>query len=386
MLISPDGAAVLKLSATGQLTINDTATGQVKMLVGPFSSCKGPFTLQLLGNGLLALVDKSRAIVWSSTSACLGSSTCYSYQLRGDGQLVVTDGFAQPVWLSGDGWSSSTASAHGWLHQITSGAQVRISCIYAAPTQLGSKLVSMSQRYQLQLAQPLAALQVYDTANQTQLWSPAVSSSPGTTPKQLCISTNGVLTLIGSGLASMWSSGAPALLFGPYTAMVTDDGCLEVLDGSCNSIYTSHTQSRKLPRAVRTPANINGRFPVLNTVATDSSSTGGGGTTSKPVNATRQLLQQPPPKQLAVRPSRQLPPPPIVQLQHGFRKAAPPPKPSQVRPAASIKSAKACTLGQLGICGGITMCAVDNPCTSAGCCMPGLACRRSNRYTWRCMP
>jgi hypothetical protein len=259
MLASPEGAAMLTLAANGQLTITGTATGQVTTAAGPFSGCKAPFALKLLPNGLLAIVDKAGTVVWSSTSACIGSNTssCYSYQLQDDGQLVVLDGAMQPAWSTGDGWSSSTASSQGWLHQLASGGLPRVSCIHAAPTLLASRVVSMSRRYELLLAQPTAPLQLLDSSTQATLWSPAVSSS-GAALRRLCIGTSGVLSLLGDGAAALWSSGGAAATPGPYTALVTEDGCLEVLDGSCKVVYTSHSSTGSAQAA---PGGANGRQP-----------------------------------------------------------------------------------------------------------------------------
>jgi hypothetical protein len=318
LLVSADGAAVLKVTPTSQLTISDAATGEIKTSVGPISSCRGPFTLQLLSNGLLALLDKKNMVIWSSTSACLGTNTnCYSCELQSDGRLVVLDGTSQRVWSSGDGWSSSTASALGWLHQLTSGGQPHASCMYAAPTQLASKLISMSKRYELQLAQSQAALQIYDTSTQAALWS-AMDSSLGASPKQLCIGSSGVLALRGTGLAAIWSSGSSSASSGPYTALVTDDGCLEVLDGSCSLVYSSHSSSKQtVLHAARPPARTKGKVPVLGGQAggASSASPASGATTSEPAK----LAQLKPSKQLALGPGGLVRPPPTKKPQHTLK-------------------------------------------------------------------
>ncbi len=73
----------------------------------------------------------------------------------------------------------------------------------------------------------------------------------------------------------------------------------------------------------------------------------------------------------------------------------PPPLPGLLAPAsnasATIMPIAACSagvrrLGEMDVCGGITLCGADAPCTSLGCCSPGLACTRSSEFVWLCTP
>jgi hypothetical protein len=51
-----------------------------------------PYQLVLLPNGLLVLRDKWGQVMWAGGAACSGNTTCYSYALQNDGQLVIRDG------------------------------------------------------------------------------------------------------------------------------------------------------------------------------------------------------------------------------------------------------------------------------------------------------
>jgi hypothetical protein len=79
----------------------------------------------------------------------------------------------------------------------------------------------------------------------------------------------------------------------------------------------------------------------------------------------------------------------------GAGAASMPPPPGLLAPASNasalIMPIAACSagdwrLGEMDVCGGITLCGADAACTSLGCCSPGLACARSSEFVWLCTP
>ena len=69
---------VMTLHQSGLLDIVDRRSGNKLWSVGPFSGCSNPYKLILLANGQLVLQDKSKAVIWSTASACRGNPTCYT--------------------------------------------------------------------------------------------------------------------------------------------------------------------------------------------------------------------------------------------------------------------------------------------------------------------
>jgi hypothetical protein len=199
---------------------------------------------------------------------------------QNDGQLVVRDGDGAPIWSSKDESSSSSAS-EGWMHQITSGGvpKVRqppdgvagpcfahcpgaapdnaliapchprptlgmphsqVSCIFSGPSPSPAvNLASPSGDFSLRILRQGAMLQLQDASGAT-VWEPK-GAKAGSPPAQLCISTAGRLELKGSGgSSSLWvSSYSVAGKAGPFTAYISDTGCLEVVDRQCNLLYSS---------------------------------------------------------------------------------------------------------------------------------------------------
>jgi hypothetical protein len=122
---------------------------------------------------------------------------------------------------------------------------LQVSCISSGPSPAAVALRSPSSNYALQVSQQDAALRLVN-ASGSPIWAPqgALAGSP---PAQLCITSAGQLKLTGAGSSSLWSSSyanGPASS-GPFTAFVTDDGCLEVVDGRCSPLYSSHSSGGK---------------------------------------------------------------------------------------------------------------------------------------------
>lgn len=412
-LASPNEAYVLALSRKGQLTITERDTGRVLLNSGNFSAgCASPFQLVLQPNGLLLLTDRRGLIVWASGSACAGNSSCYSYALQNDGQLVIRDGDGTQVWSSS---TADTAAGQGQLGQIVSGGRPGVSCIHSGPLPAASHLLSTSQQYKLVVEQQGARLQLLDSATTTQLWTPAGAFAGGT-PAKLCISSQGILDLSWGGAQQLWSSGpAGPASAGPYVALVSTDGCLEIFNGTCRKVWSSHNQGSRRQRApppqLQSTTAGNPSLPrkqrasrppsVINTQAG-----------SKPAPPAAGGARHPG-AQTFPSPSSRLPPLPSAQLVVVPRRTFPPAKsgPSAVRPTGQVRApavrpvatarvqsavtpgaavkpasdaSAACSLQQGQLCGGITMCGISSPCLHMNCCSGQLACARSSDFVWLC--
>jgi hypothetical protein len=151
------------------------------------------------------LQDKSNTVLWSTTSACRGNPTCYTYAMQNDGQLVVKDGDGAVIWTSAEETGSSSAKNSGWTYSITSNGRPGVSCIHSGPTPNAVYMASQSKAYKLQIAQGNAALSLVG-ADGSMVWGPSGAKS-GSAPARLCITASGVLELSGSGGSSkLWSS------------------------------------------------------------------------------------------------------------------------------------------------------------------------------------
>jgi hypothetical protein len=430
---------VLVISTTGRLTITERATGRVTLDSGTRSNCLPPYKLVLLPNGLLVLQDRRGQGMWAGGAACSGNTSCYSYALQNDGQLAIRDGGGTQMWSSA---SASQAAAAGRLNQIVSGGRPDVSCIHSGPSPVASHLASPSLQYKLLLRQQGAQLQLMDTVANSQSWGPA-GAKQGQAPARLCISSQGSLDLSGLGPAQLWSSGAtrPAAQ-GPYTAVVRDDGCLDVLDGSCGVIWRNHDDASSGRRrvAARPPRHSvtsgSSRPPPPQRQASSGASAAPPGSkmpsskppsskppSSKPPSSPRQAGSKPPLPSAALHsrtppgstpnsgPAARKPPAagrppalPAVQLvQVPQRKQPPPASPAGAAPGVTSSSIgpagagagagatssgpawpAACALQQGQPCGGVAMCGLDVACTHLGCCGPQLFCHRYSDFTWRC--
>lgn len=125
--------------------------------------------------------------------------------------------------------------------------------MYSGPSPDPVKLVTQDKAHSLQVAMAGAKLSLMGPGS-TLLWSP-LNALPGNVPAQLCITSQAELQLNGSapGPASLWSTAfntKPASN-GPYTAEITSEGCLDILDGRCQLVWSSHdgARTRKSPPA-----------------------------------------------------------------------------------------------------------------------------------------
>ncbi len=425
-LASPNEAYVLALSPSGQLTIKERATGRVRLDSGTARHCLPPYKLVLQPNGMLLLTNNHGTVLWASGAACAGNTTCYSYALQNDGQLVVRDGSGQQVWSSS---TADAAAARGQLGQIVSGGVVSASCIHSGPSPAASLLLSTSGLYKLVLQQQGAALQLLDNSSSAQLWSPA-GALPGQAPARLCISGQGSLELAGSRGTLLWSSGpAGPANAAPYVALVAEDGCLKVLDGSCSMRWFNHDSVRghKAPpprRSInagnkRLPPRSPAALPPLQGVTLISGQPrrpAPGRARAQPPGDSASRRTQPPGTARGARPppvrstsslappagsSQARPPPkPAAQLvQVPLRKppsAKPAPKAAAIlaptaRPASaaavggsSPASTRACSMQRDQLCGGLTMCGADTACMHIGCCAAQLTCTRHSEFVWLC--
>ncbi len=296
-----------------------------------------------------------------------------SLHAQNDGQLVVHDGSGATVWSSVAQGGSSSA-AQGWLYQISSGGLGSTRCIESGPSPAAVRLESRSRRYSLRVSQQGAALQLMD-ANGTIVWAPQ-GAQPGSPPARMCMTAAGQLLLSGapSGVA-LWRSSyavgpaSPA----PFVAQVSDVGCLEVLDGRCELLYSSTTQGRAAAtpskpmrsepaarqRTARQPAPVD---PAKRSRASPAPWSAIGYTQGSG-NATQKHTKRLPP---SIKPMRNVTgqAPPLAQQAAG--------------------AAPTCTLPAKAPCGGVELCGTDAHCQRAGCCEAPLACRRTSEFLWLC--
>ena len=208
----------------------------------------------------------------------------------------------------------------------------------------------------------------------------------------------------------------------PYTAYITDDGCLEVVDSTCKLLYsTTLTPGRSGPSvsSKQKPLPIFGfgqKAPPRAQLASNKTtgaprkkpgSSAGfkkaplqvspfADTTTKPSGNTKAATK--PPK-VPTKPSGKTKVPLKPSKVPKVQKASPPAKfkaspakiksssPGQVKAKAipvADTSPRACTLAPGELCGGINHCGLDRDCASRGCCAGVLACRRDNEFSWRC--
>lgn len=373
-LASPNERFVLTLRNTGMLSITERATNATLFSVGPFRGCLAPYRLMSLPNGLLALQDKAGTNLWTTTSACRGTPTCYTYQLLNDGQLVVKDAEGTVTWSSATEGGSSSGQQAGWLYQITSGGQSPVSCLFSGPSPRAAKLVSRDQSMSLQIAQANGALAVRDAIGNV-IWSPT-NALTGRAPAQLCITKAARLNLTSASPPVLWTSTTvlPPDAAAPYTAEVTNDGCLDILDGRCQLVWSSHDFEAKKAGKPPALASKAGRLPPPKPAASASNLSGAAGSPSPRVlpggfgfgsgNGTTAARK---------RPGAKLP------LVKALR---PPPKPAAVTSSSAAK--QTCSLQAEVVCGGISLCGVDSRCVTQGCCSSGLVCLRKSQYTWIC--
>jgi hypothetical protein len=281
--------------------------------------------------------------------------------------------------------ASSTSRVQGWLYQITSQGKPGVNCIFSGPTPAAVSMRSPGQGYSLQISQDQAALSLRGSdgvkvsssrsigcaaANLCtrhvcmlwqhpagrlsptsscrvcrllllQVWAPS-GALPGSAPAQLCITAAGKLQLnsaspAGSLGKSLWSSSyaVPAPARAPFTALVSDDGRLEVVDGTCKLLYSTTLTPGK--KAAPAPMGHTGM----------------------------------PEKQARLPKTR--PPPPATTRRKAVAAFHPP-----------TGSSPTCMLGAGELCGGISFCGADRDCPAKGCCTAPLGCRRSSREVWRC--
>ncbi len=290
-------------------------------------------------------------------------------------------------------WSSkqdggSLSAAQGWLYQITSGGKPNISCIFSGAMPSAVRLVSQDQSFALQVTAPGAQLNMTGPDGGP-WWSPA-GALQGHAPAKLCITRQAVLQLNGSapGPASLWNTQYAAMPVsnGPFTAEITADGCLDILDGACKLVWSSHDDSksqRSLPGVVKA-GRSRPRPPAPATTSKLGKLPKGFNTTTLPVSiANKQTVPAASgtSKTLQVAASE----PSLL----GTKSAVVAPdttRTSDSRPAllSASRAAATCMLVAGQACGGIGMCGSDGPCAGNGCCAAGLACVRHTAFTYAC--
>jgi hypothetical protein len=413
---------VLKLSKDGVLDISQAATGTNLWFVGPFKNCKAPYELVLLPSGLLALQDKAGMMVWSNMGACRGAGGCYSYRLQNDGELVVSDGEGNVTWSSGADAGTLLGPASGIQYQLTSGGavsgpRVEVSCVVSGPQPEITTLVSLDLSHGAGVSQAAAELTMRRASDGAITWSPS-NAAPGVAPAMLCIRNTSVLELADSTGALLWSTSA--LLYedstGPFTAMVTSDGCLELLDGQCRVYWSNHgdraTKTVPTVHATGTGGPINftrpsrsagsgakksplpgskaGKSPAPGKKGPATQPGAGKGPAPKKSPAPQQASKpSPSPSKPSPSPNKKVPAPQQGSTGSGStsgsqQKRPPPPKSKPKKSPSTQKSQQTCKLDDDDVCGGINLCGRDSPCSNSGCCSTGLKCQRRSKYTWRC--
>jgi hypothetical protein len=366
-LVSPGENYQLTLTKAGSLKILERATGACMWDVGPFSSCRGPYSFEMLPCGTLALKQGNGSLVWSSSSCCLGTG-CHSASLREDGALVITDSLGQVVWSSFDYKARGTEAGKpaARMLQLHSNGHPRVSCLNASPSLPSASLVSSNKSgaVLMQLDKG-GGLQVRGGA--TGATSKKTSGSTSTAASQLCLLSNGQLQLssrpVSGAAQAAWRSamlqGALARSGAPFTARLSPTGCVQVLDSVCNLVATECSIG-------------------------SSSSEGTGGPSGKPAAAPppvrrRHAPPRPPPSRLV----SGTPAPPSPHSSSGSSSKPSLPDASSGAPQTGCKPVLA--VGRL--CGGVNLCGNDAPCVAETglCCEAGTQCIRRNVFMWMCV-
>ena len=293
--------------------------------------------------------------------------------MQNDGQLVVKDGDGAVIWSSRTETGTSTA-ARGWTYQITSNGKPGVSCLFSGPSPAAVYMPSQDNAYKLQVTQSGAALSLVASDGQL-VWSPS-GAAAGSPPARMCITSAGKLELSGNGGASkLWASTyatAGIKAGGYYAAFISSDGCLEVVDGTCQLLYsTTLTPGKKAPNsaAMKSPQLMAGfSKPPAPMARLAASPTAGASSTS----SFSQLLPVARAKLPASVPSG-------ASSAAGFPSAS-----SNSKASKAAGASKSCALAVGSVCGGVSLCGVDRQCPAKGCCAGTAACRRYNEFTWRC--
>ena len=302
--------------------------------------------------------------------------------MQNDGQLVVKDGDGAVIWSSRTETGTSTA-ARGWTYQITSNGKPGVSCLFSGPSPAAVYMPSQDNAYKLQVTQSGAALSLVASDGQL-VWSPS-GAAAGSPPARMCITSAGKLELSGNGGASkLWASTyatAGIKAGGYYAAFISSDGCLEVVDGTCQLLYSTTLTPGNSSANQQRPQPV-ARFKLTPPDARAARNTTTG------TSSTR----KPPP----VRSKRSPPAAGVISLPapRASRASKPPSASSAVSPPSraskvpgaprAASAAGACTLAVGSVCGGVSLCGVDRQCPAKGCCAGTTACRRHNEFTWRC--
>jgi hypothetical protein len=334
-LASPSETFALVLHPSGILRAIHRATQQTVHQVGPFTSCQGPFTLQLLPCGALVLSQGSGESVWSSTSCCLGAG-CYSSSLLDDGSLVIRDSSGQQVWSSAGSPSSTSVSRS----QLQSSGSPAVACLRADPVLPQVTLSSPDRAYSLKLGAHGTA-QLQRGPSGVPLWAAPARAVPGTTSASLCLGNDSRLALSHKGALparSVWASqhAVPraAAQRRPFVARISGSGCLEVLDATCTPVASTCAAA--------------GSTMAIGGGATGGSAGDAGGAAGAPT---------------------------------GSRAARADP-----RPPGHAQGCSKPVLRAGSPCGGIGLCGRDAACSEAAgvCCEAGTGCERQSGYVWLC--
>lgn len=403
MSFSPALSHTLSLDKHGRLAVMPNPGGTTPLFAAyPAFACTGPFALSLQKNGNLVVRDKSNRTVWSTTSACestvTGQPVCYSYTVTDAGQLVVADQTKNVTWRSSaDGLTFSTIRKA----QLVSNSAPELSCIWSGPHQTPSALASRDGRY-IARVEDNGVLTIVDSSRQVVIFSPA-GAKPGKGQGSLCIRNNGALLLMGSsGSELLWQPeyALPSAGSGPYTVRLSKTGHLQVLDGSCNVLFSSG-QAASLPQrpyVASPPVRPGSKAPPPKSTSRQARPppNKARSTTKPPPGKLPRTGKQPPPAKL--RRVATSPPPPKQAVQFRSRPPAPQASPASRQPPsvasstttpASADAAPHCTpekrLAPVGTaCGGISLCGLEGTCPHAPCCKPELACTRRSEFAWVC--
>jgi hypothetical protein len=183
----------------------------------------------------------------------------------------------------------------------------------------------------------------------------------------------------------------------PYTAYISNDGCLEVVDATCVLLYSSTltpgkgspgTSSKQKPLPI---FGFEQQAQLASNKTTGAQRSGSiTGFTRAPPKATPSANKptNPSGKTMPAKKSPKVPKPKRASPTAKFKsspaqaKTSPPGQANASLTAGA--SARACALAHGALCGGINHCGLDQTCAARGCCAGVLACRRDNEFSWRC--
>jgi hypothetical protein len=318
VLMSPSSTCMLVLSATS-LSIASSSNETVQVLATFARSSAGAYRLLISPPGTLVLQAPSGLAMWASASACLSTSrissaSCFYAQMQDSCELQTRDGAGRAVWRSAAAAASSDSAM--LKQQLVSYGVPSVSCV-ESNVSYSSFLASADTRFKLSVSRGgEAALAV--AASGAVVWRAAGRTVPPSAAA-LCLQPDGQLRISSQGV-TLWTSGylVPAAAANSssarFTAYVTEQGALRVVDASCRALFATPVQPMPPPlQSFGKPPPRGALQPIT-----------GAGLTFRPPQPAPPGMRRPPPP-----PGARRPPPPGARRPppQGARRAPPPASP-----------------------------------------------------------